>query len=217
MKKFIFFALVCAFFVACSSDNDDNGMSNVRADMVDMHVIGVKVKSIVTDDGVSLPFEPMELADKYSRVDTTYRALMYYKQKEGENIEILSTSLAILLKPEENPKITRKDPLIWNTTWVSKNKKYLNLSIQVYVPGTGDYDRSKRLALKLNEVKEKEDGGKVYSMTLMNDQSGVMQYFLVDRYLSIPISSYNQNDEIELHVNASGSEAVRTIKLKDDK
>lgn len=216
MKKFIFFALVSALFFACSSDNDDNGMSDVRADMVDMHVIGVDVKSIVTDDGVSLPFAPMKLADKYSRVDTTYRALMYYTMKKEENIEIISTSLAILLKPVETTAITRTDAVGWQSTWISKNRKYLNLTLGFLVGGVADLDLNKRLAFRIGNVKDNEAGGKVYEMTLMCDLSGVQQYYTDVRYISVPISNFNSNDEIELHIKTYEGNAVRKIKLSEE-
>ncbi|MCQ2220188.1 MAG: NigD-like protein [Prevotella sp.] len=215
MRKILFFLFIAFAFVACSQDayeTGDSALSYLRADMVDMHVIGKDVKSIVTDDGESLKFSSLHVSDKLARPDTVYRALLYYNKVEGKDIELVSSSIASLLVPTKDSKVKEMHPLTFTSGWVSANGKYVNLCLGLKVGKTDDGNTLQGLDIRLDEVKTDAEDHKHNYLTLLHDQNGMPEYYTETFYFSIPIDEYSKGDELHITVNTYGGEVTRTFR-----
>lgn len=215
MRKILFFLFIAFVFVACTQDAyeaGDSALSYLRADMVDMHVVGNEIKSIVTDEGESLKFSSLHVSDKMARPDTLYRALLYYNKVEGKDIEVMSSSVASLLVPKEDSRVKETDPLTYTSGWMSANGRYVNLCLGLKVGKTDDGNTLQGLDLRLDEVKTDAEGHRLCYMTLLHDQNGMPEYYTETFYFSIPIEGFSSGDEFHIKMNTYGGEIVRTFR-----
>ena len=91
MKTRLLTVLFSSFVLfSCTQDGYETGegeYSLLRADLVDVHVNGERrVDYVLTDDSDSLRTQRPFTVGWIETADTTYRALLYYKLKDG-NVE----------------------------------------------------------------------------------------------------------------------------------
>ena len=92
--------LVSAFFlmVSCTVEpyeTGDTSLSYLMAEMVDMHVVGREIKSIVTDSDERLAVSSSYLLpENMEHRDTTYRMMLYYNKEGNKPIELKSQKRA---------------------------------------------------------------------------------------------------------------------------
>lgn len=149
-----------------------------------------------------------------SKPDSVYRAILYYKTNEGETVEPYRVSPVVVLKlrNKEEVKDIYTDPLIFESAWISKNRKYLNIGLAVKSGTTESQDEQLKqiVGILCDEVTIKGDGTKCYHLILTHNQNGVPEYYTNRAYVSMPLDGIGENDEIELTVNTYQGE--QTIK-----
>lgn len=216
MRSFFFFLSVLAI-VSCSQDayeTGDSPLSYLRADMVDMHVEGDEVKSIVTDEDEALIFGKLRVAKELARPDTTYRALLYYNKVEGKEIEVQSSSLARLLEPKTEKLFEADDPLTYTSGWMAANGRYVNLSLGLKVGTVEDKDAEQGVFLCLDSEETLASGHKRYHLSLRHDQNGMPEFYTKTFYFCIPVYDFAEGDELELTVNTYKGKIVRSFVKK---
>lgn len=206
MKKLVFILTMLTMVVACTKDpyeTGDSQLSYMRADMVDMKVEGKMVKSIITDDGVSLPFvASLHVSDEMARPDTTYRALIYYNKVDDKPIEIITSQLVKVFNPFDSHTLStdKTDPVILSSIWQAANGKYLNLSIGLKT-GNTEGDSKQQVDVCLDSMTVADDGTRHCYLSLRHAQNDIPQFYTQTRYLSIDLGSCSEGNV--LHVRAS--------------
>ena len=123
---------------ACSVDDTDTGKySLMRADFVDIHVNNSSmVDYVITHDNDSLPASIPFTTKSITKTNTFYRALFYYNKvakgtdSVAEPLSLSFVGVAIPISHDIIPKDSLfSDPLYFQSGWVAKNKKYLNISL----------------------------------------------------------------------------------------
>lgn len=204
MRRLFIFLFVCLAFGACSKDSyntGDSDLSHLRAEMVSMHVKETEVKSIVTDEDVTLEFNTLHVSESYARPDTTYRALLYYNKVEGKPIEVISASIAKLLVPNAECKTKATDPLTYVSGWIAPNHKYVNLCLGLMLGNADDEKAKQSVELQLDSVETDDSGHKTYFVSVKHDQGGVPQYYTQNYYFSIPLDGLQAGDKMQFTVN----------------
>lgn len=213
MRSFFFFLFVIAI-ASCSQDAyeaGDSPLSYLRADMVDMHVEGDEVKSIITDDDEALVFGKLRVAEELVRPDTTYRALLYYNKVEGKEIEVVSSSLARLLEPKTEKLFEADDPLTYTSGWMAANGRYVNLNLGLKVGNAEDENTKQGVFVILDSEETLASGHKRYHLTLRHDQNGMPEFYTKTFYFCIPVYDFDEGDELELTVNTYNGKIVRSF------
>lgn len=140
-----------------------------------------------------------------SKPDSVYRAILYYNTNEGETVEPYRVSPVVVLKlrNKEEVKDIYTDPLIFESAWISKNRKYLNIGLAVKSGTTESQDEQLKqiVGILCDEVTIKGDGTKCYRLILTHNQNGVPEYYTNRAYVSMPLDGIGANDEIELTIN----------------
>lgn len=221
MRKILFLLGFCIAFAACSSDSflsGDTPLSYLVTEMADMHVVGDKVKSIVTDGDEELPIGSLTVSETLARPDTTYRVLLYYNKVEGKNIEILNSAIAKILEPKSEKPFEANDPLTYTSGWMGMNGKYVNLALGIKVANTDNSKAGPELQLYQTSVETLESGKKCYNVTLLYDSKGMFGLYTEMLYYSIPTAHLTDGDELKLTVNTYNGKIERTfIKGKSNK
>ena len=140
-----------------------------------------------------------------SKPDSVYRAILYYNTNEGETVEPYRVSPVVVLKlrNKEEVKDIYTDPLIFESAWISKNRKYLNIGLAVKSGTTESQDEQLKqiVGILCDEVTIKGDGTKCYHLILTHNQNGVPEYYTNRAYVSMPLDGIGANDEIERTIN----------------
>lgn len=191
MKKFIAYIFSVVMMLAVSScesngyDTGDNGYANLRSDYVDIHVVNNQVKSIVTDDDVSLKFNN-DLTLKTEKADTTVRRVMYYNVvSTSEPVDIFSMGEVSIMSPIDKSKVKtiKTDPLTLEAAWMAKNGKHANISLGLMVGNAAASTDYHTVALVRTSVSNVGKGCVNY--TLYHDQGDIPQYYTSKAYLSV--------------------------------
>lgn len=205
MKKInILIAVAIAAFVgACSTDSYETGdgeLTYMVTEMVDMHLKGSTIQSITNDDDVQLKFSPTLKVDKsLERPDTTYRWMLTYTRKGDDPINVLGSDRVPVLEPviEEKAYTAKKDPVLLQSVWRSRNSKYLNLYVGL-VSGTAT-DKH-RLDIVADSVTQLADGTSCHHISLRHDQNNIPQYYTYDAFVSVPLENYAKNDSVAVTI-----------------
>ena len=93
--------------------------------------------------------------------------------------------------------------MIFESAWISKNRKYLNIGLAVKSGTTESQDEQLKqiVGILCDEVTIKGDGTKCYHLILTHNQNGVPEYYTNRAYVSMPLDGVGANDEIELTIN----------------
>lgn len=215
MKKVLFFIAAIACMVACSSD-DNNNISNIEADMVNIHVIGRDVKSMVTDAGKSLTVEPgMKVAEAMARPDTTYRAMLWYIQEPQQVCQIYQSITAVQLVPKDDISkaiTTKQDPFYVSTAWLTKNMDYLNIGF-VTMTGASTAVQPQKFDAVVENM-QVIDGKKSLRVILMHDQNSHPQTYSQEGYITIPLKDLTKGDNITIKFVSYDGVVEKTFTLK---
>lgn len=201
--------LVSAFFlmVSCTVEpyeTGDTSLSYLMVEMVDMHVVGREIKSIVTDSDERLAVSSSYLLpEKMEHRDTTYRMMLYYN-KEGNNfIDLKSQKRVYVLKPlDKQSSLTLKDdPVKFISAWKAQNSSYINMSLGLMVGNAENEDGVHKVGLVVNSVEAMADGSKTFYLTLHHDQDSIPEYYTQTVYISVPLKEYSAGDRICIRLN----------------
>ena len=192
---------------ACEHDfyeTGDSELSYLHTDFVEARTNELSAfASATTDDGTQLTLKPAVKEQWATRPDTTYRALLYYNKVENGVTSSFAISPVAVLRPRlalDFPTV-HTDPVGFESVWMSKNRKYLNLTLTLKTGKTEDKKIAQTLAIVCDSIKEIPSGGRSFYLRLYHHQNGVPEYYSRRVFTSIPLSGFKQKDSIYLNVN----------------
>ena len=193
--------------VSCTVDpyeTGDTSLSYLKAEMVDMHVVGREVRSIVTDADERLSVSSsFLLPEKIEHRDTTYRVMLYYNKVGNKPIELKSMRQAYVVRPSDRQSsLTLKDdPVKLISAWKAQNGNFLNLSLGFMTGNMDDDGAVHKLGLVVDAVETMGDGSRTYYLIFHHDQDSIPEYYTQTVYLSIPLKDYAIGDRICIKMN----------------
>lgn len=205
MKKFLAVVGLLIIVMSCRRENyrtGDGKYSYLRADFAELHTTSPRVVDyLITDDGDSVAFSPRITVDWAVRGDSVYRVLAYYNLSE-EGPEAVRMKQIPVMKwrkmAEGEPRFT--DPLIFESAWISRNRKYLNIGFAVKTGKTDTPDTRQTLGVSCDSVKQSANNVSHIYLTLLHHQNGVPQYYSVRDHLSVPLRNVAKGSVIHLNV-----------------
>lgn len=223
MRKGLITVLFAAVVVACTQDTYDKGegaYSLMRGDFAEANVNGNReVVSITTDDGETLPLQPLYTAKWVARPDTVYRCMLYYnkvKATDGKTVaEVISMGKVFCppITPLSMFNSYKDDPVKFESLWKSKSGKYLNLHLQLKTGQTDDSTAVQSLAVVSDEEVFHPDGRRTLSLLLHHDQGNVPEYYSTQAYVSIPTTDLAV-DSIRLYINTYSGPVIKTLPIQ---
>jgi len=212
--------------VSCSNDAYDTGdgsLSFMRADFVEAVTdASSAVTSIATDDGETLNVSPSYTPQWTAKADTIYRALAYYNKVEakqgGYKAEMIALSQVLVPTVQSLSALKdglKTDPVTLESAWMSRNRKYLNLDINVKTGTTDGETAAQTIGVICTEVTQHADGTHTVALTLYHDQNGVPEYYSAECYISVPLSvlpvTLSEGDKVQVSVNSYSGEVTKVI------
>ena len=212
MKQLLAFVIVC-LMCGCTQDVYDKGegkYSLMRGDFAEAIVNGSKqVTRIITDDGDELSLVTPYSAKWVTKADTTYRCMLYYN-KDGNKAEVISMGqvpCAAIKTLSEFGKPLVTDPVKFESTWMAKNGRYLNLSLYLKTGVTDDTTAVQSLAIVSDTLITHADNKQIRNLILHHDQGNVPEYYSTQVYISIPTEIIDA-DSVRISINSYDSEVV---------
>lgn len=210
---------------SCSQDSYEKGegaYSLLRGDFVEAYVNkDGKVESVTTDDGELLLLKEKQTAKWITTSDSTYRCMLYYNKVKDANGQPLADVL--LLGQVPCPEITplsdfdkefRSDPVKFESIWMSKSGKYLNMSLQLMTGLTDDTTAVQKLAFVSDTLMAYSDHSRTLFLRLYHDQGGVPEYYSTQAYVSIPTKSIDA-DSVRISINTYKGMVEKAIRVNN--
>ena len=222
-RYFFLFPLFC-MLLSCTQDSYEKGegrYSQMRGDFAEMHINSdKKAFSITTDDGDEFPLKEQFASQWIDTPDTTYRCILYYnkvKAADGKMLaEIVSAGqvpCAHVKSQEEFEGEVRTDPVKFESIWLSKSGKYVNLSLQLKVGQTDDETAKHQLGFLSDGLTVNPDGSRTLHVFLSHDQGNVPEYYTVQTYVSIPTSQLKA-DSVRFRINTYSGIVEKTLSVQ---
>ena len=199
--------------ISCTQDAYEKGegeYSLLRGDFAEAIVNSSKqVAKIVTDDGDEMFVTSPYTAKWIAKADTTYRCMLYYNKVEGkaEVVSMGQVPCAAIVPLSKFEKELKTDPVKFESTWMSKTGRYLNLSIQVKSGVTDDTTAVQSLAIVSDTLITHSDGKQIRNLILHHDQGNVPEYYSTQVYISIPTERIDA-DSVRISINSYDGEVV---------
>ena len=199
--------------ISCTQDAYEKGegeYSLLRGDFAEAVVNSNKqVAKIITDDGDEMLVTSPYTAKWIAKADTTYRCMLYYNKVEGkaEVVSMGQVPCAAIVPLSKFEKELKTDPVKFESTWMSKTGRYLNLSIQVKSGVTDDTTAVQSLAIVSDTLITHSDGKQIRNLILHHDQGNVPEYYSTQVYVSIPTSRIDA-DSVRISINSYDGEVV---------
>lgn len=207
---------VISLLTACTIDPYEAGdgqYSYLKAEMADMHTAAkCKVDYAVTDTDEKLTFSSPFNCHWATTPDSTYRAMLYYK-KSPDKTEGATCVKVWVLRPMKPSKDTPTDPVKLQSSWLSQNKKYINLRLGVMSGKPDDAKQKQKIGIVLNKQLTYANGKKAIDLQLLHNRNQVPSYYTKTLYISIPTASYKSGDSIRLKVNTYQGMVEKTFVL----
>ena len=214
MRKLLY--IVSSFLLplsSCTQDAYEKGegeYSLLRGDFAEAVVNSNKqVAKIITDDGDEMLVTSPYTAKWLAKADTTYRCMLYYNKVEGkaEVVSMGQVPCAAIVPLSKFEKELKTDPVKFESTWMSKAGRYLNLSIQVKSGVTDDTTAVQSLAIVSDTLITHSDGKQIRNLILHHDQGNVPEYYSTQVYVSIPTNRIDA-DSVRISINSYDGEVV---------
>lgn len=212
-------ALVILFVAsACSHGGyevGDGKDSYVQADFVEAYTASDNaVYSAVTDEGDSLLLAPQLKVSWIKQANAKVRGLLYYNKVVDSSTEGLRLVAVPVVDwhPTTWFRSLHVDPITFESAWISKNNRYLNIGFSVL---TGEQtSEMKGQTLGLIATDSLVVGGKLrrIDLTLYHDQGGVPQYYSSRGYISVPLTRLPSGCLINLRINSYKGVIFKTFK-----
>jgi hypothetical protein len=199
--------------ISCTQDAYEKGegeYSLLRGDFAEAIVNSNKqVAKIITDDGDEMLVTSPYTAKWIAKADTTYRCMLYYNKVEGkaEVVSMGQVPCAAIVPLSKFEKDLKTDPVKFESTWMSKTGRYLNLSIQVKSGVTDDTTAVQSLAIVSDTLITHSDGKQIRNLILHHDQGNVPEYYSTQVYVSIPTNRIDA-DSVRISINSYDGEVV---------
>jgi len=226
MKNLTLTFALLLLLCACSDEAYETGngsLSLLRADFVEaLTDASTAVISINTDDGETINLTRSFTPSWKTKADTVYRALIYYNKVETQKGTYQAEP--IQLSQVFVPQITdlsvlkdgmKTDPVGFESSWVSRNTKYINLDLNVKT-GTVDGDTgSQTIGMICTGVEQQTNGTRTIKLRLYHDQCSVPEYYSSELYMSIPLSALpftpSEGDIVQIDMTTYNGEVTKVF------
>jgi hypothetical protein len=220
MKHLYPIILATLFICSCTQDAYEKGegkYSLMRADLVEAHANSDSlIDYIITDDNERLELTQPRSHKWGKKTDTLYRAAFYYSKNADAKAEVLSASRVStvnILHKDSLKDGMKTDPTTLESIWLSKNKRYLNLSLYLKTGQGGDEKALQQLAVIGDTLLLNADNTHTFYLNVYHDQGGVPEYYSERIYFSIPL--YNiQTDSVCITIPTYKGTVVKRLKTK---
>ena len=210
--------------LSCTQDTYEKGegkYSLMRGDFVEAKADANKqIVSMTTDDGDILPLTKPYSAKWVTTADSVYRCMLYYnkvEQKQGQYAaEVLSMGqvpCAAIKSLADFDKEFRTDPVKFESIWLSKSGKYVNLYLQLKTGVTEDTSAVQQLAFLTDTLMIHPNGTRTRRLLLHHDQNHVPEYYSTKAYVSIPTSQL-EADSVHIIINTYSGKQEKVIALQ---
>ena len=193
----LFFTLHSSLLtLSCTQDAYDKGegkYSLVRADFVEANSNAQKeIDRITTDDGDILSASKPFKVKFVNTPDSVYRCVLYYNKVKDEKSQDVFEPISIgqvacpkIVTLAELDKEMKTDPVKFESAWMSKSGKYINMSLYL-MTGTSDDEEAKHtLRIVQDTIVTNPDATRTSFLRLYHDQGGVPEYYSTQVYFSI--------------------------------
>ena len=208
---------------SCTQDAYEKGegkYSLMRADFVEAYANGQKeIDRITTDDGDQYSVTKAFTTKWVTTADSTYRCILYYnKVEEGsgkyavEPISIGQVSCPKVTPLAELEKPMKTDPVKFESAWLSKTGKYLNLSFYLMTGTTDDEKASQTLHIVQDTIMTNSDATRTSYLRLYHDQGDIPEYYSTQVYVSI-LTSQIDADSVRISINTYKGEVAKTFNV----
>ncbi len=212
VRCWLFLPLALLLLAVCSCEQDayekgEGTYSLMRADFVEARSNAEKqIDCFVTDDGESLRLTE-NLTEKWvTTADSVYRCYLYYNKVKRDG-SILAQPLSIGLVPCASlvnlAKVggeMKTDPVRFESAWMSKSGKYLNLSLYLMTGTAEDEEAVHRLAIVCDTAIVHDNGSRTKCLVLYHDQGGVPEYYSTQAFVSLPTEAIDA-DSVSIRIN----------------
>ena len=210
---------------SCTQDSYDKGegkYSLMRADFVEAHTNGQKqIDYFVTDDGDQFSITKAYTAKWVTTADSTYRCILYYKRESGagsqEPVEPMSISQVPCPKItplSELDKPMKTDPVKFESVWMSKTGKFLNLSLYLMTGTTNDEKATQTLHIIQDTIITNPDATRTSYLRLYHDQGGIPEYYSTQVYASF-LTKQIDADSVRININTYKVSMTKTFSLQN--
>lgn len=219
-SKFYYLLPLLSFYLlsSCTQDAYDKGegeLSRLLAEMGDGYTSAdKKVTYFVTDDGTRHTVVNPFTSNLMPKADTIYRAVFYYVDN-GTDVQVNGLNRVLVITPHQTDSIkaeAKTDPVKFESLWMGKNKKYLNLSLYLKLGTAEDEEAVQKVACSLDSLHHNADGTHTACLTFLHDQAGVPQYYSQRVYFSIPLQQLRA-DSVSLSINTWQGLVTKRLKL----
>jgi hypothetical protein len=107
----------------------------------------------------------------------------------------------------------RTDPVKFESAWMSKSGKYINLSLYLMTGSTTDKDAVQHLAIVQDTVMVNPDQTRTAYLRLYHDQGGIPEYYSTQVYTSI-LTKEIDADSVRISINTYKSPVVKMFSLR---
>jgi hypothetical protein len=192
----------------------------MRGDFAEMHIgSDKKANAITTDDGDLLPLKELFSSQWISTADTTYRCILYYNKVKGTDgkmsAEIISAGQVPCVQVKPLKKFegeVHTDPVKFESIWMSKTGKYLNLSLQLMIGQTDDTTAIHQLGLLSDTLIVNPNGKRTLHVFLNHDQGKVPEYYSTQVYMSVQASTLDA-DSVSFKINTYSGIVEKTLSI----
>lgn len=213
MRLPLLFSSFIILLVSCTHDayeTGDSRYSYLRADFVEAQTdASGYLVSAISDDEVNLVFSQPTASGWANKPDSLYRSLLYYNIDKTETdsknmtVEPVTVGRVYVLTPILNKDTLsiHTDPVHFQSSWKSKNKKYFNLSLALMTGVADSIDARQSLGLLCDSVVTNSSGSNTFYYRLLHDQGGVPEYYRSTIYISLPTKKMTTGDVVRLSLN----------------
>ena len=207
MNRLLHFLVIAWLISSCTTDSYEKGdgkYSLMQGDFVEAKVNAQRqIVFFSTDDG-----DEFDLSEPYTdkwikTADTLYRCMLYYNKVENKKAELVSIGevpCPRILTLAELKKDLRTDPVKFESMWLSKSGKYLNLYLQLKTGVTDDTTAIQQLAFISDTLIVNPNQTTIRHITLHHDQNKVPEYYSTKAYVSLLTDSIAA-DSIRISIN----------------
>ncbi len=222
MKKIVTALFLLTLIVACTTDAYEKGdgtYSLMRGDFVEAHANSqLMIDYAETDNDERLTIAQPFTKEWVKTPDSLYRCVIFYqlngKTAEEVSIAHIATPSLVSIDTLKRKGIKVKmDPIIFESLWLGKNKKYLNASIYLKSGKTDAEDAAHRLSIVNDSVRNNKDGKKTICLRLYHDQGGLPEYYSVQSYFSIPLKEITA-DSIQMTIQTYNGPITKCIGIR---
>ena len=210
MLSYLFTFLPFYLFLSCTQDAYDKGegkYSLMRADFVEANSNAQKeIDRITTDDGDILSASKPFKVKFVNTPDSVYRCVLYYnKVKDEKNQDVFEPiSIGQVACPKIIPLAEldtemKTDPVKFESAWMSKSGKYINLSLYLMTGTSDDEEAKQTLRIVQDAIVTNPDATQTSYLRIYHDQGGVPEYYSTQVYLSI-ITPEIHTDSVRIQI-----------------